>query len=170
MFTLPLPLSLSLSLFFSLFMSRIPSLAMLARIEAFIDSLNASGCSHGNTPPPVLVSTNVMEANQHDPLLSLTFELNPLTPKEEVKVDQRIILDVQPVQVVYDAVSLATSSAVLLLCCHCAVVVILLNLVLVCCCAVVVLWLSCCGALFLFVVVLLHTVHPKSLLIISLMR
>ena len=138
MFTLPLPLSLSPSLSFSLFSCvEFPLLQWFGRIEAFIDSLNASGCSHGDTPPPVLVSTNVMEANQHDPLLSLTFELNPLTPKEEVKVDQRIILDVQPVQVVYDAVSLATSSAVLFfLCCHCAVVVMLWNLVLVCSCAV----------------------------------
>lgn len=64
-----------------------------------------------------------MESKQHDPLLRLTFELNPLTPKEEVKVDQRILLDVLPVQVVYDAVSLATSSPVVPPCRHCAVIV-----------------------------------------------
>ena len=100
-------------------------LQCFGRIEAIIDSLNASGCSHGDTPPPVLVSTNV-ETTQHDPLLSLTFELNPLTPKEEVKVDQRILLDVLPVQVVYDAVSSAIPA------------------VLLCCCAAIVLSLSCC--------------------------
>ena len=59
----------------------------------------------------MLVSTNVMAAQQTDPLLNLTFELNPLCPEEEVKVDQRIALDLLPVQVVYDAVSLATGSS-----------------------------------------------------------
>lgn len=78
----------------------------------------------------MLLSTNVMAPTQSDPLLSLTFELNPLAPEEEVKVDQRIVLDLLPVQVVYDAVSLAT--AVLLLCCCC------------CCCTVVTLFCCCC--------------------------
>ena len=43
---------------------------------------------------------------EKEPLLSLTFELNPFDPEQEVKVDQRIILDLLPVQMVYDAVSL----------------------------------------------------------------
>lgn len=79
-----------------------------------------------------------MAPMQSDPLLKLTFELNPLAPEKEVKVDQRIALDLLPVQVVYDAVSLATA-VLLLCCCYC------------CCCCTVVTSFCCCTVVMLSV-------------------
>ena len=49
-----------------------------------------------------------MSSDSDDHLLDVEFDLNPLKMKEDKqKIDQRIRLRLLPVQVVYDAVSLA---------------------------------------------------------------
>ena len=55
-----------------------------------------------------------MSSDSDDHLLDVEFDLNPLKMKEDKqKIDQRIRLRLLPVQVVYDAVSLALQRVVI---------------------------------------------------------
>ena len=55
-----------------------------------------------------------MSSDSDDHLLDVEFDLNPLKMKEDKqKIDQRIRLRLLPVQVVYDAVSLALQYVVI---------------------------------------------------------
>lgn len=72
----------------------------LYRFETKITSLEVTGVSQGKCTPSLLSSRTVY-SDESTSLLSIMFETNPL----DEKADQRIRIESQPLEIVYDAVS-----------------------------------------------------------------
>ncbi|KAG9486789.1 hypothetical protein GDO78_006926 [Eleutherodactylus coqui] len=72
--------------------------AQAIRFEAQIGTFEITGIPYGNKIPCLLSSRNVMTDNNMS-LLNLMFETNPL----DERADQRLIVDSQPLEMIYDA-------------------------------------------------------------------
>lgn len=68
------------------------------RITAQLSSFEVTGVSRNSVAPTLLSPRRVVEEDK--PLLSLMFETNPL----DAKADQRLHVESQPLEIIYDAV------------------------------------------------------------------
>ncbi|KAJ7420490.1 hypothetical protein WISP_48262 [Willisornis vidua] len=75
--------------------------AQAIRFETKITSLEVTGVSQGKCTP-CLLSSRTVYSDESTSLLSIMFETNPL----DEKADQRLRIESQPLEIVYDAVSL----------------------------------------------------------------
>lgn len=71
------------------------------RITAQLKSFEVTGVSRNGIAPTLLSPRRAVEEDK--PLLSLMFETNPL----DAKADQRLHVESQPLEIIYDAVSVA---------------------------------------------------------------
>ncbi|XP_072538496.1 intermembrane lipid transfer protein VPS13A isoform X2 [Salminus brasiliensis] len=79
--------------------------AQAIKIVAQLSSFEVTGLPRNNVPPMLLSSRHVVEENK--PLLSLMFETNPL----DAKADQRLHVESQPLEIIYDAMTVNSMSA-----------------------------------------------------------
>uniref|UniRef100_A0A8B9KUA9 Vacuolar protein sorting 13 homolog A n=1 Tax=Astyanax mexicanus TaxID=7994 RepID=A0A8B9KUA9_ASTMX len=79
--------------------------AQAIKIIAQLSTFEVTGLPRSNVAPMLLSSRRVVEENK--PLLSLMFETNPL----DAKADQRLHVESQPLEIIYDATTVNSLSA-----------------------------------------------------------
>ncbi|XP_036434443.1 vacuolar protein sorting-associated protein 13A isoform X2 [Colossoma macropomum] len=79
--------------------------AQAIKITTQLSSFEVTGLPRNNVAPMLLSSRRVVEENK--PLLSLMFETNPL----DAKADQRLHVESQPLEIIYDAMTVNSMSA-----------------------------------------------------------
>uniref|UniRef100_A0AAR2KLL4 Vacuolar protein sorting 13 homolog A n=1 Tax=Pygocentrus nattereri TaxID=42514 RepID=A0AAR2KLL4_PYGNA len=79
--------------------------AQAIKITTQLSSFEVTGLPRSNVAPMLLSSRRVVEENK--PLLSLMFETNPL----DAKADQRLHVESQPLEIIYDAMTVNSMSA-----------------------------------------------------------
>ncbi|XP_066500890.1 vacuolar protein sorting-associated protein 13A isoform X2 [Hoplias malabaricus] len=79
--------------------------AQALKITAQLSTFEVTGLPRNNVAPVLLSSRHVVEENK--PLLCLMFETNPL----DAKADQRLHVESQPLEIIYDAMTVNSMSA-----------------------------------------------------------
>lgn len=82
-------------------------LASSLRITAELSLFEVTGLA-SNRPAPILLSSRKAATGVETPLLSILFETNPL----DESANQRLHMESQPLEIIYDAVSGVLPSAV----------------------------------------------------------